>query len=131
MPARGVDIAAAFTPQRYARAATLQDGQKAFDLSGSGRPVCGHAGIAGNKIHLGPELTRDPQLAHLGHFVALSHPGGGTTTVEGSRIRLSATPARVEGSAPTFGRDNQRILETILGYDEDRIAQLVMSGALG
>lgn len=88
-------------------------------------------GIPASAVQNSPELTRDPQLAHLGHFATLSHPAGGTTTVEGSRIRLSATPARVEGPAPTFGRDNQRILETILGYDEDRIAQLVISGALG
>jgi crotonobetainyl-CoA:carnitine CoA-transferase CaiB-like acyl-CoA transferase len=88
-------------------------------------------GIPASAVQNSPELTRDPQLAHRGHFVTLSHPTGGTTTVEGSRIRLSATPARIEGSAPTFGRDNQRVLETILGYDEDRIAQLVISGALG
>jgi benzylsuccinate CoA-transferase BbsF subunit len=76
------------------------------------------------------ELYHDPQLAHRGHFVQLSHPSHGTTTVEGSRFRLSRTPARVAGSAPTLGRDNQYVLDTILGYSEEQITALVAEGVL-
>ncbi|MGE0821834.1 MAG: CaiB/BaiF CoA transferase family protein [Candidatus Binatia bacterium] len=76
------------------------------------------------------ELARDPQLTHRSHLVQLSHPTYGTTTVEGSRFRLSRTPARIEGSAPTSGRDNQQVLETVLGYSDERITELVASGAL-
>ncbi len=43
---------------------------------------------------------------------------------------MSRTPAQVGGSAPTLGRDNQYVLETLLGYDNDRIAELVIAGAL-
>jgi hypothetical protein len=32
---------------------------------------------------------------------------------------------------PPPGRDNQRIRDPILGYDENRIARLAISGALG
>jgi hypothetical protein len=32
---------------------------------------------------------------------------------------------------PTLGRDNHRILREILGYDEARITDLVIAGALG
>jgi alkylhydroperoxidase family enzyme len=32
--------------------------------------------------------------------------------------------------APPFGLDTQWVLETLLGYDDERIAELVSAGAL-
>jgi benzylsuccinate CoA-transferase BbsF subunit len=51
--------------------------------------------------------------------------------VENSRFRLSRTPAAVERGAPTLGQHNQYVLETLLGYDDDRIGMLVAEGVLG
>ena len=76
------------------------------------------------------ECFRDPQLLHRGHFVELEHELLGTTTVEGSRFRLSRTPARIERSAPTFGRDNMHVLTEILGYDGDRVAEVAAAEVL-
>lgn len=76
------------------------------------------------------DLYHDPQLRHRSHFVELSHPKHGTTTVEGSRFKFSRTPARVEGAAPTIGRENSYVLETILGYSQERITELVAAGVL-
>jgi crotonobetainyl-CoA:carnitine CoA-transferase CaiB-like acyl-CoA transferase len=76
------------------------------------------------------EAMADPQLLHRGHFVEVSHAVHGKTTVEGSRFRLSRTPARIERPGPTFGQDNQYVLETILGYSEDRVVELVAAGVL-
>jgi benzylsuccinate CoA-transferase BbsF subunit len=73
---------------------------------------------------------RDPQLLHRGHFVEVPHEIHGTTVVEGSRFKLSRTPARIERAGPTFGRDNQYVLETILGYSEEKITDLVIAGVL-
>jgi benzylsuccinate CoA-transferase BbsF subunit len=72
---------------------------------------------------------RDPQFAARGHFVELDHPIHGTTTVQGSRYRLSATPAAIERAAPTLGHDNDHVLRHVLRYDE-RIALLNETGAL-
>ena len=77
------------------------------------------------------EYYADPQVAHRGHFVELPHPTYGKTTVEGPRAKLSRTPAQARRAAPTLGQDNQYVLETILGYDEDRIGEIVASGVLG
>ena len=71
------------------------------------------------------QLYQDPQLLHRQHFVDLEHPQHGTTTVEGSRFKLSRTPAQVGGSAATLGRENQYVLEKILGYSQEKITQLV------
>jgi crotonobetainyl-CoA:carnitine CoA-transferase CaiB-like acyl-CoA transferase len=88
------------------------------------------AGVPASVVQSSSELCADPQLVHRGHFVDLEHPQYGTTPVESSRFRLSRTPSEVRGSAPTFGRDNQYVLETILGYDVERITELVIAGAL-
>ena len=76
------------------------------------------------------EMYSDPQLQHRGHFVQLTHPKYETITVEGSRFRLSRTPAHITGSAATIGKDNQYVLETLLGYSEERITELVAAGVL-
>jgi len=87
-------------------------------------------GVPASAVHNSQDLYDDPQLTHRGHFVALPDPLHGTTTVEGSRFRLSRTPARVERAGPTLGRDNQYVLETILGYSPERIAALTTGGIL-
>jgi crotonobetainyl-CoA:carnitine CoA-transferase CaiB-like acyl-CoA transferase len=88
-------------------------------------------GVPAHSVQNSGDAYVDPQLAHRGHFVALQHPGLGAFTVEGARAKLSRTPAAVRRAAPSLGQDNQLVLETILGYDESRISELVASGALG
>ena len=50
--------------------------------------------------------------------------------MQGSRYRLSETPAVVDRPAPTLGRDNDHVLRDLLGYDDDRITHLNEIGAL-
>lgn len=87
-------------------------------------------GVPAHAVQNGAECYADPQLQHRGHYFSLPHPLLGTATVEGSRFRLSRTPARVTRSAPTFGADNETVLREILGYDDERIAVLAGAGAL-
>jgi crotonobetainyl-CoA:carnitine CoA-transferase CaiB-like acyl-CoA transferase len=87
-------------------------------------------GVASHVVQTSADCARDPQLLHRGHFVPLEHPLDGTAIVEGSRFRLSRTPARVGGPAPTFGRDTDWVLRTLLGYDDERITALVAAGVL-
>ena len=86
--------------------------------------------IPAHVVQNSTELFADPQLQHRGHFVKVPHQMLGTTTVEGSRFRLSRTPARIERSGPTFGQHSQWVLETLLGYDSERIADLAATGVL-
>jgi benzylsuccinate CoA-transferase BbsF subunit len=76
------------------------------------------------------DLATEPQLAHRQHFVELDDPRQETTTVEGSRFKLSRTSAQIDRLAPTLGRDNREVLETILGYSAERIAALAAQGIL-
>ncbi|MBV8454889.1 MAG: CoA transferase [Deltaproteobacteria bacterium] len=88
-------------------------------------------GIPAHVVQNAYDLYQDPQLHHRKHFVEVPHSELGTTWVENSRFTLSRTPARVERAAPMLGEHNQYVLEQILGYDQDRIAELVGAGALG
>jgi crotonobetainyl-CoA:carnitine CoA-transferase CaiB-like acyl-CoA transferase len=88
------------------------------------------AGVPASGVQNSPEAVRDPQLAHRGHFVTIPHPTKGTSVVEGSRFRLSRTPANTASPAPTFGDATEWVLRTVLGYDDERIAALAIAGAL-
>ena len=88
-------------------------------------------GVPAHQVQNSADAYMDPQFVHRGHFVALDHPSLGKFTVEGPRAKLSRTPATVRRAAPSLGQDNQHVLESILGYDETQISELVASGALG
>jgi benzylsuccinate CoA-transferase BbsF subunit len=87
-------------------------------------------GVPAYAVQNSPDLVRDPQLLARRHFQNIAHPLHGATTVEGSRFALSRTPAEITGPAPTYGADNDYVLRTILGYDDDKITELVAAGAL-
>jgi crotonobetainyl-CoA:carnitine CoA-transferase CaiB-like acyl-CoA transferase len=88
-------------------------------------------GVPAHAVQNPRDLYQDQQLHHRNHFVEVPHPELGKTWVENSRFRLSRTPAQVERAAPMLGEHNQYVLEHVLGYDEERIAELVAMGALG
>jgi benzylsuccinate CoA-transferase BbsF subunit len=77
-----------------------------------------------------PGLFACPQLQHRGHFVEIPHEIFGTTTIESTRLRLSRSRPRVPESSLSFGRDNRAVLESILGYSPERIADLEARGVL-
>ncbi len=127
------DAGLATSDGRVARRAELDAVLSAWTSSRDPKAVEAALQAAGVPVsHLQNSLAAiaDPQLQHRGHFVTLDHPIHGKTVVEGSRHRLSRTPAVVHTCAPTLGRDTLEVLETILGYDPDRIAELAATGAL-
>jgi crotonobetainyl-CoA:carnitine CoA-transferase CaiB-like acyl-CoA transferase len=52
----------------------------------------------------------DPQVMALGMRKTLPHRSRGTVSVVGNPVRLSATPPRVETSAPDLGQHNDELL---------------------
>jgi crotonobetainyl-CoA:carnitine CoA-transferase CaiB-like acyl-CoA transferase len=88
------------------------------------------AGVAAHAVQASADLAADPQLAARGHFLPVAHPTAGDSWIEASRIRLSATPARIPTVAPSLGGDNDFVLRTLLGYDDERITALAIAEAL-
>src|SRR5207253_10500078 len=67
----------------------------------------------------------DPQLGARDHMVTVEHAELGPVPVENSRMRFSATPARVTAPGPTFGQHNQQVLTGILGLRDDEFVALL------
>jgi crotonobetainyl-CoA:carnitine CoA-transferase CaiB-like acyl-CoA transferase len=86
-------------------------------------------GIACHTVQNSEAACADPQLLAREHFVRLES-GDAYTIVEGTRSKLSRTPARIRRGVPTLGRDNWEILTELLGYDEVRVAELAAAGVL-
>ena len=85
-------------------------------------------GVPAHAVIRASNAVDDPQLTHRGHIVRVPHSLHGESVVEGSRFRLSRTPARV-GQPPAVGEHTEQILKEILGYDDEHIADLAAAGA--
>jgi len=88
-------------------------------------------GVASHIVANSAECLDDPQLAHRGHYVTVDHPFIGPVLVEGPRAKLSRTPGQVTRPGPGYGEHAFEILSGLLGYGEDRIADVAAAGALG
>ena len=73
----------------------------------------------------------DPQLIHRGHWMDVEHPVYDRMIVEAPRLQLASTPHAVTRSGPSLGEHNDRVLRDILGYDDDRVVELAVAGAIG
>ena len=81
-------------------------------------------GVAAHQVQNTAEIVADPQLAHRNHWQTVPHPMLGEAVVEGPRFQLSRTPMRVDRGGPSLGEHLFDVLGGLLGYDEDRIADL-------
>ena len=90
-------------------------------------------GVACHVVQDAAALASDPQLLVRRHFVTIQGAAGESaeSVVEQTRSLLSRTPSRIEAPVPTLGRDTFEILEGTLGYDSERISELVIAGVIG
>jgi crotonobetainyl-CoA:carnitine CoA-transferase CaiB-like acyl-CoA transferase len=88
------------------------------------------AGVACHISATSTDLAEDPQLIHRGHFVAGEHAENGTMHVEGSRFKLSRTPSKITSAGPTIGQHTFDVLLEVLGYDDEKLSELVVAEAL-
>ena len=87
-------------------------------------------GVPAHSVQNSPECLVDPQLVHRGHFVEMPHAELGTITIEGPRAQFSATPGYPAWPGPIIGEHTHQVLTEILGYDDERFAELLIAGAL-
>ena len=76
------------------------------------------------------ELAEDQSLRATGTVVEVDHPTRGKYLSVGNPIKLSDSPSDVKRS-PLLGEHTEEILGEVLGYDDQGIAELNDSGALG
>lgn len=87
-------------------------------------------GIAAHQVANAADCLNDPQLVHRNHFTWVPHPEARQVMVDGMPYTLSRSPGGFEWGGPSYGQHTMEVLEGILGYDGDRIAELAIAGAL-
>jgi crotonobetainyl-CoA:carnitine CoA-transferase CaiB-like acyl-CoA transferase len=73
-------------------------------------------GVPAALVATGEDLVEhDPQLAARGFYPVLRHPVAGEVRHEGTVLRLSRTPGRVDRPAPLLGEHTGAVLTELLG----------------
>lgn len=88
------------------------------------------AGVPAHAIADSAMMADDPQLEHRSHFRNVTHGTNGTMWVEGTRFVMSRSSDGISHGGPTYGEHTFEVLEQLLGYDPDRIAELAVAGVL-
>ncbi len=88
------------------------------------------AGVPAHAIADSAMMVDDPQLEHRSHFRNVTHGANGTMWVEGTRFVMSRSSDGISHGGPTYGEHTFEVLEQLLGYDPDRIAELAVAGVL-
>jgi CoA:oxalate CoA-transferase len=66
------------------------------------------------------QVVNDPQVLARNMIVEVEHPIAGKMRVAGNPIKLSKTPGNIEKPAPLLGEHTGRILQELLGWNEDK-----------
>ena len=100
-------------------------------LSGSkAQELMQSAGIPAHCVQNSADLVDDPQLKHRRHFREVTSATHGTVFVEGTRFQMSRSVDEITDSGPTYGQHTFEVLEGILGYAPEKIAELAVAGVL-
>jgi crotonobetainyl-CoA:carnitine CoA-transferase CaiB-like acyl-CoA transferase len=86
--------------------------------------------VAAHAVQHSAEVVADPQLVHRGTPVRVPHPTLGHVWVEGTQARWSRTQPAPAFAGPPLGHHTEHVLAELLGYDAERIADLVLAGAI-
>jgi crotonobetainyl-CoA:carnitine CoA-transferase CaiB-like acyl-CoA transferase len=89
------------------------------------------AGVPCGQVRTVGEAIRSPEARERGLVTRIPHPKLGWVPNVTLPIRYGGTPVADPVAAPAVGQHTSEVLCEILGYDEDRLAQLAEAGALG
>ena len=81
-------------------------------------------GIPAGKIYRAPEMLADPHFEARNAIIKTIHPEFGELLMQNVAPKLSATPGSVRLPAPGLGEHNGDIYKGILGYSDERMAEL-------
>jgi formyl-CoA transferase len=75
-------------------------------------------------------LFGDPQVRHRGMVAEVPHPTIGTLRLTGIPIKFSETPGSIRRHPPLLGEHTDEVLEEVLGWSPDQMADLKKKGAI-
>jgi crotonobetainyl-CoA:carnitine CoA-transferase CaiB-like acyl-CoA transferase len=130
---RRTDLADLTAAERRDRRAELDDIVARWTAKQDAVGLTSRLQIHGVPAHLvseAPDIWVDPQLVGRGMFRWTPHPFARHAVVDQPPYRLSRSPGSYDWAGPTYGQHTFDVLHDILGYDEDRIADLAIAEAL-
>jgi formyl-CoA transferase len=92
--------------------------------------ICNPLDIPVGPILSMKEIAEEPSLRETGTVVEVDHPTRGKYLTVGNPVKLSASPSVVKRS-PLLGEHTEEILGDFLGFNDDEIAEIKESGAVG
>jgi crotonobetainyl-CoA:carnitine CoA-transferase CaiB-like acyl-CoA transferase len=87
-------------------------------------------GVPCSPIRSVKDLVDDDQLASRNYWVELEHPAAGKLKYPGAPYKLSATPWRLEQTAPLLGEHNEDIYCRRLGYSRQDLVRMRQAGVV-
>ena len=87
-------------------------------------------GIAAYEVHDAKGTNTDPQLQHRQHQIRVPQSYAGSMWTHSCRTKMSRTPATLYRGGPCLGEDNFEVLNELLGYSIDQIAELAAAEVL-
>lgn len=89
------------------------------------------AGVAAGVVQNAQDiLDNDPHVKAREFYRYLEHPETGLSAYDTPGVRLLDTPADVHSPAPLLGQHNEAVLRDVLGYDDEKITDLLIAGAV-
>lgn len=89
------------------------------------------AGVPSGPVLNVAQVMQLPHLQQREMVVSVEHPKAGPFLMTGIPVKLSATPGTVGSAAPMLGADTEQVLREVLDCDDQEVAALWTSGALG
>jgi len=87
-------------------------------------------GVPAHQVQNSGECFNDPQLHWREHFAWLDHPYVRRSIVDTPPQHFSRSRTGYAWPGPVYGQHATEVLQGILGYDDDRITELAIAGAL-
>jgi CoA:oxalate CoA-transferase len=81
-------------------------------------------GVPAAPINSLKEISEDPQIKHREMIVTMNHTEAGKVRTPNHPIKYSKVKPMMRYSAPLLGQHNSEVLSEILGYNEEKLAEL-------
>jgi CoA:oxalate CoA-transferase len=87
-------------------------------------------GIPCGPVNTVDRVVADPQVQARDMIVEVDHEGVGRVSMAGCPVKLSSTPAGIQGPAPHLGEHAGEILTGLLGRSPEEVARLKADGVV-
>jgi len=81
-------------------------------------------------VNSSADVFNSPQVKERSFFVDIEHPEAGKLSYPSASYKFSETPWQVNRAAPLLGEHNQEIYCERLGYTEEKLAGMKVSGII-